>query len=855
MIILKMFEKLRRLRAQGMVEFALVLPILLLVLYGTMETGRLLFIYGSTVTASRQAVRYGSATGEGPNGVYYNDCEGIRDAARNVGFINTFDTIDISYDRGVDSSGVVQDINGTFPTCPVAPDTLGNGDRIVVRVTTQWTPIVPLVPFDPIVLSSQSERTILVSVDINVPADEAIYNGDTAACMKLNSISAPNFSALGPLTFTYGIKNIGTADGTPTIVDSFSGYKDVSTACSAITANTTGTCTGTYTITQADLDAGAITTKAYSNPLCAKISLLSNTKTFTATATQNPAISLTKTPSVEATSIVGTVVTYTYTITNTGNVTLTGPFSVTDNKIANVSCSGAAGTLAPGASTNCTASYTLKTSDIQNREIVNNATATNTFTKKPSNTTVTLSASASAIVYTPPIYLVVSPSALTATAAGQVITFTYKLKNITDAPITSPSVSDNKATVNCSGASATIAVGGTTQCTGTYTVTQADMDSGIAIENTATASGTLNGLAITSNTVTRSTPITQSPSLSVVVNGSPSTNPIVANSTITYTYVVTNTGNVTLKSPIAVTNNMASTITCADQSNFAPGTSRTCTAPAYTVKAADMAAGSINNTATATAVFNSATVTSAPETDSQTTYPGARFSIFVTADKSLVTASGEQITYSYKFHNTGGVTLTSPYAVTSSLGTASPSSALNCSTAPASIDPGDYITCKSTYTVSSPGTITNTVTAATLYYSGTAYSATNVPQSVTTTAYICTATNLKFTATATTSSQGNGIVTWTISNTVGTALPISSISISWNGSGTGNGDMHLDTVTTTNSTITQNALPDKVSPYVSGTGTLNSGSTNIVMKFSKNNPTGVNLTVTFASPYGTCHLP
>lgn len=856
MIILKMFRKIRQLRAQGMVEFALVLPILLLVLYGTMETGRLLFIYGSTVTASRQAARYGSATGEGPNGVYYNDCEGIRDAARNVGFINTFDTIDISYDRGVDASGAVQDINGTFPTCPVAPDTLGNGDRIVVRVTTQWTPIVPLVPFDPIVLSSQSERTILVEVPINVEAGESVYDPSvSAACMKLNSITAPTFSATGPLTFTYGIKNIGTADGTPTIVDSFSGFKDVTTSCSSIAKNTTGTCTGVYSITLADLNAGQIKTKAYSNPLCAALSLLSNTKTATILAAQNPSISLTKTPSVEATSIVGTVVTYTYTIKNTGNVTLTGPFSVADDKIANVSCSGAAGSLDPGASTTCSASYTLKASDIQNREIVNNATASNTFTKQPSGTQVTITATASAIVYTPPIYLVVSPSALTATAAGQVITFTYKLKNITDAPITSPSVTDNKAAVNCSGASSTIAVGGTTQCTGTYTVTQTDMDSGIAIENTATASGNLGGLAITSNTVTRSTPITQSPALAVVVNGAPSVNPIVAGSTITYTYVITNTGNVTLKSPIAVTNNMASVITCADQSNFAPGTSRTCTAPAYTVKAADMAAGSINNTATATATFNSATVTSAPETDSQTTYPGARFSVFVTANKSLVTAAGEQITYTYKFHNTGGVTLTSPYALTSSLGTASPSSALDCSTAAASIDPGDFTTCKSTYTVNTPGTITNTVSVASLYYSGTQYFATNVPQTATTNAYICTATNLKFSISSSTSQQGNETVTWQITNSVGTALPISSISVSWNGSGTGNGDFHLDAVTVTNSTITQNALPDKVSPYVSGTGTLNTGTTNISLKFSKNNPTGVSMTVTFASPYGTCHLP
>jgi hypothetical protein len=193
--------------------------------------------------------------------------------------------------------------------------------------------------------------------------------------------------------------------------------------------------------------------------------------------------------------------------------------------------------------------------------------------------------------------------------------------------------------------------------------------------------------------------------------------------------------------------------------------------------------------------------------------------------------------------------------VTSSLGTASPSSALDCSLASATIDPGNTTTCKSTYTVNSPGTITNTVSAATVYYSGSPVSASNTPQSATTTAYICTASNLQFTTKTSNNVSGNSVVAWTVSNTVGTALPISSISISWDGSGTGNGDYHLSNVVVSNSSVTQNSFPDKVSPYISGTGTLNTGNSTITMTFSKNNVTGVNVTITFASPYGTCHLP
>ena len=48
-------------KAQGMVEFALVLPILLLLVLGIIEAGRLLFYYGVVTNASREAARFGSA--------------------------------------------------------------------------------------------------------------------------------------------------------------------------------------------------------------------------------------------------------------------------------------------------------------------------------------------------------------------------------------------------------------------------------------------------------------------------------------------------------------------------------------------------------------------------------------------------------------------------------------------------------------------------------------------------------------------------------------------------------------------------------------------------------------------------
>ena len=60
---LSVYEKPQE-SAQGMVEFALVLPMLILVLFGIIEVGRLLFIYNAVATSSREAARYGSAAGD-----------------------------------------------------------------------------------------------------------------------------------------------------------------------------------------------------------------------------------------------------------------------------------------------------------------------------------------------------------------------------------------------------------------------------------------------------------------------------------------------------------------------------------------------------------------------------------------------------------------------------------------------------------------------------------------------------------------------------------------------------------------------------------------------------------------------
>jgi Flp pilus assembly protein TadG len=143
-----------------MVEFALVLPILLVVIYGMLEVGRLIFIYSIVATASREAARYGSATGLNvPGGTpRYRDCAGIRAAAQNADFLGAIDdaNITIQYDHGPSTA--------VFSNCP--PASVVNGDRITVQVTAAFIPLAAIVPLSPMTVRSFNARTILVNITV-----------------------------------------------------------------------------------------------------------------------------------------------------------------------------------------------------------------------------------------------------------------------------------------------------------------------------------------------------------------------------------------------------------------------------------------------------------------------------------------------------------------------------------------------------------------------------------------------------------------------------------------------------------------------------------------------------------------
>lgn len=704
-------RKGRKTTGQGMVEFALALPILLLVVYGLLETGRLLFIYSSTITAARQAARYGSATGDSDAGMpFYRDCSGIEGAVNRVGFLNTFTDIHITYDRGLDADGDVIAIPGIDPaptadTCDeIQDDDLRNGDRIKVQVSTQWEPIIAIVPsWQGFTITSSAERTLLMSVAIGVdPEAESWVPG--ASLQVTISGSPATFNAVGQtLSYTYTIRNNGnfTLTAPFTLVDD-----TVTTSCSGAPASLligqTFTCTGTYTTTQADLDSGGVTNTA----IATATEATSLAGTLTIDAIQSPSLNLAKTASPTTAGTAGTVVTYTYKLTNTGNVTLSGPYTVTDDKIASDQITCPAGTIAPGSFIQCTGNYSITDTDITNGAVTNTAAAAATFDGAP-----VTSNSASATVNTAPLELTVTRSVATVSVLNQKITYTYTLKNLGAASLFAPyGVTDNRATNLSCPSLLSLGPGDTTQCTGEYYVTQADLDSGADLVNTARASA--NSGAVESNPASSTVTVSRLPAISLTVSPSTALATTLGTS-IGYTYTVKNDGNVTLTAPFTVTDlGIIGSPTCTISSGtLAPGATTPC-ALNYSVVQADLDAGSIINLASVSTTYDGNSVSSTQATATVITYNSPRLTLLISSTPTSYQDNVTPLTIKFKLWNTGNAALTSPYSVTATVNGSAFPNPINCSAAISPLPIGQSTDCTSTYTPTSTDLSTGSFTVA-----------------------------------------------------------------------------------------------------------------------------------------------
>jgi Flp pilus assembly protein TadG len=169
---MKIFSQKRRFmrhRAQAMVEFAIALPLLLVLLVGIMEVGRMILTYALVNNASRDAVRYASAVGRGdtsPNYLKYKDCMGIKGIAQKSAYIVTLSSVSITYtDENGNSAGTC-DRTTSGEDADISVD---SNYRVTVSVQASYKPVIKLIPITQRTFTATSSRTILGIFDLPNP--------------------------------------------------------------------------------------------------------------------------------------------------------------------------------------------------------------------------------------------------------------------------------------------------------------------------------------------------------------------------------------------------------------------------------------------------------------------------------------------------------------------------------------------------------------------------------------------------------------------------------------------------------------------------------------------------------------
>jgi uncharacterized repeat protein (TIGR01451 family) len=162
-------------RAQGLVEFGLILPLVLLLVLGVIEAGRMLAIYSGISSGAKQAARYGGVAGEVESGVpFYMDCTGMRNQVQFASVLQGLSPSDITirYERFESPNSANSVELGWCPPLSATPslsETIQNGDRVVISVTTTYRPIVPIVPLPPMPMTFAAARTIFTTIVGSTP--------------------------------------------------------------------------------------------------------------------------------------------------------------------------------------------------------------------------------------------------------------------------------------------------------------------------------------------------------------------------------------------------------------------------------------------------------------------------------------------------------------------------------------------------------------------------------------------------------------------------------------------------------------------------------------------------------------
>jgi hypothetical protein len=264
----------------------------------------------------------------------------------------------------------VLDAGGTAVpgTSPAAVGTDGNWS-----LTATFGPTAPLTQQLVATQQTNGADSGTASFTIHLPSAPAI---------SLSTAATPtSFTAPGQgILYRFLVTNTGNVTLTSVgLSDNTVGAAHLSCPIAVLAPAANETCTGSYTTTQADVDAGSLTSSATAlgtPPTGSAVTSPPSALTLTGPPSA-PAITVTTASSRSSFTAPGQGIFYRYVVTNHGNVTLTS-VGLSDNKVggADLKCPVAA--LAPGANETCTGTYTTTFADVLSHSVVSSAVAQGT---------------------------------------------------------------------------------------------------------------------------------------------------------------------------------------------------------------------------------------------------------------------------------------------------------------------------------------------------------------------------------------------------------------------------------------------------------------------------------------------
>lgn len=480
---------------------------------------------------------------DGTPGISAGDTVGYEITAENTGNVSltgvsasdpfislTFDAASDPNTNGVLDVGETWRWTGSYTVQQNDLDTAGGGDDDLDNTATVSSDQLPdAVVSEEVPIVTTAELTIVKNGTLN---DDDGTAGQSAGDTVDYTVTVQN-------TGNTSISGVTVADPLVTLV--FDGNDAGSDG--VITPGETWTYTGSYVLSQADLDSNGGGDGNLDNTVTVSSNELADqTASHSIPLVPVPGIAIAKSADVSGVSGPGDDVVYTITATNTGNVTLSNVV-VSDTIITpnTITCA----TLAPQADCVLTGNYTVTATDYINGGVTNTADVTSDEGESDSTTVTTPLTAAPAMT----VSKAVSPGSVS--AAGAALAYTVTIENTGNVPLTGVTANDPMTTLDCGDGTATIAtlaVGATQTCSANYTVTQADMDASSTLSNTVTV--TDDGTYSLSETASANVAIVQTPGMVVSKSGTLNDDDgiagVSAGDTIAYTVTVENTGNVSL---------------------------------------------------------------------------------------------------------------------------------------------------------------------------------------------------------------------------------------------------------------------------------------------------------------------